>query len=147
MKANRTLCKDIYFNNARAILSAGPLPTFVLAGDNEFLDCPDLDAAWESYQQYFVVNPFENQWSVLPEGVPALNVTRWTQKETVPVEDDATRTAANPEMFSFVEDGIIFMSLTVMSDDSKNDFQSDAWHARLADSTYWVSQRVAAATR
>ena len=132
----KSLCEEESYSKVMSILSTGPLPTFVLAGDNDFLDCPDPDAGWEFYQQYFAVNPSENQWTVLPEGVPALNVTRWTQQDI----------RVNPEMFSFVEDGILFMSLTVVNDASKDEFQSDVWYERLADSTYWVSQRVAAAT-
>jgi hypothetical protein len=110
MKGKQTLCLESYYLTVRNILFQSPLPAFVLMGDNDYLDCPYPEQAWSYYLNAFV--DFEQEWStVLPTGVPLLNVTRWTDEVAVV----GNFTTARPEMFKFVEDGILFMSLTVMN--------------------------------
>lgn len=140
MKAQRTGCAQGYYQNVRNILSQGPLPTFVLCGDNDHVDCEAPDIAWEYYLDSFV--DFEQDWLYrLPDGVPPLGVTRWLLPENVPLEDNATRWTTRSEMFSFAEDGILFLSMTLMHvpDGLAPD---DLFQERLADSKAWVTQQV-----
>lgn len=132
MKGKRTGCGEAYFLLVRNILSKGPLPAFVLAGDNDYLDCPVLEVAWLYYLNSFV--NFEQDWTYkLPTGVPPLNVTRWTEGVAV-----GNWTTSRPEMFAFVEDGILFMSLTLMRmpEDASPD---DLFYERLDASKQWVT--------
>jgi hypothetical protein len=132
MKGQRTQCAEAYFLLVRNILSQGPLPAFVLAGDNDYLDCPDLDVAWSYYLNAFV--NFELDWSSkLPTGVPPLNVTRWTEGVA-----GANFTTSRPEYFTFMEDGILFMSLNLMRmpDGVSPD---DAFYERLNATKAWVT--------
>ena len=140
MRAERTLCQANFYANVKNILSQGPLPTFVLAGDNDYLDCPDPGDAWGIYLNQF--NEFDEEWSYrLPAGVPILGVDRWLLPENVPLEENATRWTTRPEMFSFVQEGVLFLSMTLMHvpDELPPD---ELFQERVADSKLWVTQQV-----
>jgi hypothetical protein len=132
MKGKQTLCLESNFLLVKNILFQSPLPAFVLMGDNDYLDCPDPEQAWNYYLNSFV--DFEQEWStVLPTGVPLLNVTRWTEQVAVA----GNVTTPRPEMFKFVEDGILFISLTVMN--MPDGASPDAlFYERLNHSKAWV---------
>ena len=42
------------------MLRKSPLPTFVLCGDNDYLDCKDSDKAWDRYLDTF--RDFDKEW-------------------------------------------------------------------------------------
>jgi hypothetical protein len=137
MKGLRTLCEESYYLLVKNILFQSPLPPFVLSGDNDYLDCPDPELGWSYYLNSFV--DFEQEWStVLPAGVPLLNVTRWTEEVAVVANVTTSNvTTSRPEMFKFVEDGILFMSLTVMN--MPEGVSPDAlFYERLNHSKTWV---------
>jgi len=140
MKAQRTGCEPGFYQNVKNILSQGPLPTFVCAGDNDYLDCPNPELAWEHYLDTF--SDFDEEWSYrLPAGVPVLGVHRWLLPENVPLEENVTRWTTRPEMFAFSEDGILFLSMTLMH--VSDELPPDAlFQERLADSKTWVTQQV-----
>jgi hypothetical protein len=127
-QAKRSKCAEAYFNIAQSSLLLGPLPTFVIAGDNDYYDCPNRTVAMEQFERFFV--PFEQQWNNrMPEGVPTLNVERWEQR---------------PQMFRFVHNGIIFMSVQLINGlpSDNTDGLLDEWNARMADNAAWVSDSV-----
>eukprot|EP00544_Gedaniella_sp_CCMP2646_P003648 CAMPEP_0202494024 /NCGR_PEP_ID=MMETSP1361-20130828/10418_1 /ASSEMBLY_ACC=CAM_ASM_000849 /TAXON_ID=210615 /ORGANISM="Staurosira complex sp., Strain CCMP2646" /LENGTH=447 /DNA_ID=CAMNT_0049124409 /DNA_START=122 /DNA_END=1465 /DNA_ORIENTATION=+ len=140
MRAERTGCQQGYYQSVKNILSLGPLPTFALAGDNDYLDCPNLDTAWEYYLDTF--SDFDQEWLYrLPSGVPPLEVGRWLLPENVPLEQNVTRWTTRSEMFSFTEEGILFLSMTLMH--VPDDLPPDTlFQERLADSKAWVTQQV-----
>lgn len=144
MKAHRTGCRHGNYLQIRNILSQAPLPTFVLAGDNDYLDCPKPSEAWTHYMNTF--SDFDEDWMFrLPAGVPTLAVDRWLQPENVPLQQNVTRWTTRPEMFSFSEDGILFLSMTLMH--VPDDLPPDAlFQERLADSKRWVAQEVTEAS-
>lgn len=140
MRAERTGCQQGYYQSVKNILSRGPLPTFVLAGDNDYLDCPNPDIAWGHYLDAFI--DFDEEWFYrLPAGVSPLGVDRWLLPENVPLEENVTRWTTRSEMFSFLEDGILFLSMTLMHvpDDLPPD---QLFQERLADSKTWVKQQI-----
>lgn len=140
MVAKRTACEPGFYLHVKNILSQGPLPTFVLAGDNDYLDCPKPEEAWDHYTSTFI--DFDEDWTYrLPAGVPVLGVDRWLLPENVPLEENITRWTTRPEMFSFAEDGILFLSMTLMH--VPDELPPDAlFQERLADSKTWVTQQV-----
>lgn len=140
MKAERTGCQQGFYDSVKNILSLGPLPTFALAGDNDYLDCPNPDLAWGYYLDAF--SDFDQEWLYrLPSGVPSLGVDRWLLPENVPLEPNVTRWTTRSEMFSFTEEGVLFLSMTLMH--VPDDLPPDTlFQERLADSKVWVTQQV-----
>lgn len=134
-KSNRTNCSLEHFYQVANILLQGPLPTFVLTGDNDYLDCPDPPTAFSNYKQTFV--GIEGNWT------NSLGAERWTTPELVPVETNVTRMVANPEMFSFVEDRILFLAFNILNMDlEQGEAPDDLFYQRLADSTHWVTTQL-----
>jgi hypothetical protein len=92
------------------------------------LDCPDPDLAWSHYQDHF--NHFEQEWQsrlALSQDQMTLSlVQRWND--------------SSPEMFSFVEDGILFLSVTLCHVDDNQD--DGAQKERLMASQEWVSMQL-----
>lgn len=74
-----------------------------------------------------------------------LGVERWLLPVNVPLEQNMTRWTTRPEMFAFAEDGILFLSMTLLHvpDDLPPDGQ---FQERLADSRAWVTQQVTEAS-
>jgi hypothetical protein len=130
MKAKVTECAVGSYMSMRNMLSLAPVPAFVLAGDNDMLDCPSAETAWGHYQDTFV--HFEQEWALQArqKGSPYLDVSK------------VERNAFSPEMFSFNEDHILFMSVNLMNMPSGED-TDDAFDTRLATSKAWVTQQLA----
>lgn len=134
-KASRTNCDLSHFYQVANVLATGPLPTFVHVGDNDYLDCPDPTTALADYRNTFV--GFEGNWT------HSLNVERWTTPELVPMENDVTRQVANPEMFAFLEDGILFLGYTILNMNlDQGEQPDDLFYQRLADSKAWVAMQL-----
>ena len=101
-----TGCKESHFNDVSDILWNAPLPTFVLAGDNDFLECPDKEDAWENFLNTFLY--YEEEWN---EYRKLNNVLRWDYNADLGGYGQVSR----PDMFSFYQDGIVFMSLALLN--------------------------------
>lgn len=72
------------------IRSESPLPQFIFAGDNDYLDCPDKEQAWDRYLDTF--KDFDKEWKDdLPSGARKLDVDRWDERRDVDGADDAKR--------------------------------------------------------
>lgn len=114
-KVSETKCNKSHLQDVRMIFRENsPLPTFVLAGDNDYLDCPNKEDAWNNYVNEFV--GFEKEWDGCPE------VSR------------------HREMFAFEEDHILFLSMTLMNMSSGK--PDDLFRKRLADSKAWVKKQL-----
>lgn len=90
-------------------------------------------SAWGNYTSHFAEPGFEQAWFLkYRESVPG----NWVSVSNV------ERSDANPELFAFVEDGILFMSLNVMRMPDNED-EDEAFYERLATSKAWVEQQLA----
>lgn len=72
-----------------------------------------------------------------PSGVSKLDVDRWDEKKDV----DNVGNVKRPEMFAFEEDGILFLSLTIMKMNNKKT-PADLFYERLAVSKAWVKRQL-----
>ena len=80
-KPDRTFCVEAAYAEAAQYLQSGPLPTYVIAGDNDWADCPDPYQALGYYHKYF--DYFERNWpntttTTVPRMIP--NTIPHTQK-------------------------------------------------------------------
>ena len=124
--ASRSGCNDAAYTNVFTRLQQGPLPTFVLAGDNDFYDCTNPEEAWQRYTRSFV--GYEDQWANrLPPGVPRLGVTRWSQHQ---------------EMFAFEHNGILFLSVNLVNGKPTEAAALEKWNARMSANIEWVETNV-----
>ena len=124
----QTECPSESYKSVRNTLSLAPVPTFVLAGDNDSLDCPNLETAWGHYQDNFINFELE-WWGKRQEGganfLAVEKVERWE---------------AHPEMFSFIEDRILFLSVNLLHG-SGGDGDS-GFYTGFSDSKAWVTQQM-----
>jgi hypothetical protein len=123
-KPARTQCRESVYQTVAYYLLGGPLPTFILPGDNDWNDCPDPEEAIGFFRYYF--KDFEDQWKTLPDGVPRMNVTHHPYY---------------PEMFRFEYNQILFLSVDLT--DSKPDSSAgqalwDEWNNITAANINWV---------
>lgn len=123
----RTGCASESYTSVRNMLSLAPVPTFILAGDNDSLDCPDPETAWGHYQANFI--NFELEWlGKRQEGgahfLAVEKVERWD---------------AHPEMFSFIEDRILFLSVNLLHGSGGD---TSGYYAGFSNSKAWVTQQV-----
>ena len=114
-KPARTLCSEYNYQTVSQYLLAGPLPTFVLPGDNDWADCPDQLQALGFYHKYF--DYFERHWTTT--AVPRMSVEYNT---------------TYPEMWRFTYDNILFISVQLIDSESK---LAD-WDARMQANINWI---------
>lgn len=125
----KTSCEESAYTDFRTMFLKSPLPVLVLAGDNDYLDCPQPQVAWDTFVNTF--STFESQWSDrLPPDIEEIPVKRWWDQR--------------PEMFSFVNDGILFLSTNLLNAEDEQ-VNTDEWNSRMADSAAWTLQEVEAA--
>jgi hypothetical protein len=115
-KPPRSLCAETGYFATSQYLKAGPLKTFVLAGDNDWADCPNITQGLEFYHKYF--DFFENHWL--------------TNATTFPMQVEHNTTF--PEMWKFNYNGILFISIQLI--DSKN-LMTD-WEPRMNANIQWI---------
>jgi hypothetical protein len=132
-KVDRTNCGLDTIDEVSSTLLAGPLPTFVMPGDNDSKDCPDPDAAWERWLSHFI--PFEQNWAnrTLP-GVPSitsLNVTR--------------NYPDYPQMFTFVHLDVLFLSVHLLQHPPTDEALLEIWDARQVANYEWAMTNIDAA--
>ena len=132
-KVDRTHCGIDTIDIVSATLLAGPLPTFVLAGDNDAKDCPDPSAAWDRFLNYFV--PFEQNWDDrLLVGVPSVN------------ELNVQRNYPDySEMFTFIHLNVLFLSVDLWQHAPTNSVLREEWDARMTANLEWATANIDAA--
>ena len=130
----RSECSESAFASVYSYLSLGPVPTFVLAGDNDWYDCPVPSQAWERYMRYF--GRFEHLWTLrLPLDTPRLaNVTKFSKR---------------PEMFAFEHGNVLFLSVTLINgfpdgtattdtNDHTTATAEQQWNERMVANMEWI---------
>lgn len=145
-KPYRTNCSPTHFASiANLFREESPLPSYVLAGDNDYLDCKDPNVAWEQYLENFVGLEQDFKDSI-PAGVPHPDAKRWEDRRWIEGGYDAKR----KEMFSFVQSDVLFLSVTLLNmgmkvenDPTKGRAKPDnLFYERLAVSKAWLKKNL-----
>lgn len=118
-KPSRTNCRESAYSKARNYLQSGPVPTFVLAGDNDYVDCPNPETAYGLYSKYF--NFFENFWN------HDLGVIRMEKR---------------PEMFAIRKYGVLYIGVHLIDAKPDGGAALEEWNARMQANIDWFSQNV-----
>jgi hypothetical protein len=117
-KVQRTNCAEAHYAHIANVLKGGPLPTFVILGDNDWFDCPDRKTSFSLFRQY--LTHLDQDWH-----------------HTFPV----VRDDHNPELLALEHDGILFLSIhlinTRISDEPEMDFQ-----IRMRNNQIWVRRQL-----
>lgn len=122
-KPPRTLCAYRRYYDIAQLLQLGPLPTFCLPGDNDWVDCEKPEESLGYFRDFF--GTFETQWQELPPGVEHMNVQYH---------------AEFPEIFQFSHAGILFLSVHLI--DTRKKETEENWDYRMQVNIDWVAQHV-----
>ena len=132
-KVNATRCGIDTIDIVSETLLAGPLPTLVLAGDNDVKDCPDPSAAWDRFHEHFV--PFEQNWvDRTLDGVPS--ITELNVQRNFPDYS---------EMFAFNHLNVLFLSVDLWQHAPTDSLLLEEWDARMAANLEWATANIDAA--
>jgi hypothetical protein len=111
-------CDDADYAAAAAILGGLAVPTFVVPGDNEWVDCDDTVQGFARWNSHFL--GFEGNFCGSPR-----------------VESQAIR----PENFAFVQNGVLFVGIHHVGGANQDPVEQAA---RLQDDAAWVDQQLQA---
>jgi len=125
--ASRSNCSETAFSNVFTLLVDGPLPTFVLAGDNDWYDCDAPDAAWALFRRYFI--GYEDLWQTrLRPSIPRLrNVTRWSRHE---------------EMFVFDHNEVLFLGVNLVNWNSDHPVSVEEHNVLMEANIEWATMNI-----
>jgi hypothetical protein len=117
-KVQRTDCAEAHYKHIADVLKDGPLPTFVIPGDNDWFDCHDRKTSFSLFRQY--LTHLDQDWH-----------------HTFPI----VRDVHNPELLALEHDGILFLSIhlinTRINDEPEINFQ-----IRMTNNQVWVRQQL-----
>mmetsp|Transcript_16655 Transcript_16655/g.23465 ORF Transcript_16655/g.23465 Transcript_16655/m.23465 type:complete len:522 (+) Transcript_16655:306-1871(+) len=119
---DRSFCAESFYQTFWNYLLNGPLPTFVLAGDNDWFDCPSQQQGINRFLQYFTGTSvdqggFESEWVI-----------------ENPLPFEVTRDYANnrPELFYFEYQNVLFFSINILQ----------AAHSRMNRNVDWITEHM-----
>jgi hypothetical protein len=113
-------CQESRYRTVSDILKTSAIPVFVLPGDNEWVGCSDPSQGWAWWEEYFL-------------GIEENFCGIW------PVDAQS----AQPENFSFVRDGVLFIGLNYVSGSPSGVTQSAADWVDSQFAAYGSSVRAA----
>jgi len=110
--------KDIFVDHSH-------VPTFVLPGDNDWIDCPNSTIAWDRWADNFI--PFEQH-------------SAWDDVNFVP--QLVRRQAIRPENFAFHFRSVLFMGLNLIAG-TRGVTESEAvWDERIGHCQDWAATNI-----
>uniref|UniRef100_A0A7S2U6K6 Calcineurin-like phosphoesterase domain-containing protein n=1 Tax=Attheya septentrionalis TaxID=420275 RepID=A0A7S2U6K6_9STRA len=116
-----SMCRESFYKQAYDIfLQQSPLPTMMLAGDNDWNACPKAKDGWRKYASYFI--GLEKSWAAHK----TLGVKRWND--------------VRPENFVFSISGVLIVSVNLVGTPI---LDRNEWDQRNADNVFWVKKGVA----
>jgi Calcineurin-like phosphoesterase len=110
------VCQLSKFQAVAAMLKKSPVPVFIIKGDNEYNDCPNLSDAVEFWKSTF--GSFE---------------TNWAPKFTV------KRQSGRPENFSFQYKGVLYIGLNLVGGSVQSETE---WSERLSSEFAWTRKKI-----
>ena len=123
----RQECRPVEYQYASRLLQFSAAPVFVVLGDNDWMDCPNPDEAFEYWNEEFQ-HFASTHWT--------LNGTKFQNFQRMP---------QRPETFSFVHAETLFLGLTIP--DGKNSMNNNnvarrEWNARLEEQVEWTMELI-----
>eukprot|EP00980_Cylindrotheca_fusiformis_P007618 scaffold1599_cov115-Cylindrotheca_fusiformis.AAC.3 len=109
-------CKMSEFKMVAEILKQSPVPVFIVPGDNEYNDCPNLDESWGDWLSEFA--DFEKHWD------SSLKVNR---------------APGRPESFYFVHKRMLYIGLNIVGGE-RTDYAE--WESRLSEQWTWTKSLI-----
>lgn len=117
-KVQRTNCAESHYQHMASVLKAGPLPTLVIPGDNDWFDCSDRKASLSYFQSHLTM--MDQDWH----------------------HDLAiVRHAEHPELLAMEHDGILFLSIHLINARIMDESQK-VWKDRMMRNQEWVKQQL-----
>jgi hypothetical protein len=116
-KPQRTMCVESRYAMVSAMMKKAPLPTLVLAGDNDWIDCPMPLVALSNYHKYF--DFFHLNWNATTVATNVTNLSIVAPEPTeAPQNYQDMNTKLNfehhpkyPEMWRIYLNGILLLSV------------------------------------
>jgi hypothetical protein len=148
-KPSRTGCAKSRYAMISNLLKMSPLPTLVIAGDNDWIDCPDPKLALEYYHSH--LDYFHLQWNGTTTAKVITNLSSEVKMSFLENrinkndEDDRTTTMLHvehhgkyPEMWRIYLNHVLFISVQNVNYKGRID---DAYNRTLA-SIHWVRSTI-----
>ena len=114
-KVQRTNCSESHYQHVADVLRAGPLPTLVIPGDNDWFDCPDREASFSHFSTH--LTGLDRDWN-----------------HQLPL----VRHAKHPELFAMEQNGILFLSIHLINAPIKDE-SPNLWADRMQRNQDWVT--------
>jgi hypothetical protein len=111
-----TLCQSSRYTDVAEMLQNSPMPMFVLPGEEDWSNCPDPNAAWDSWYEAFAY--FDSNFD------KPFQVQRRVDRE---------------ENFAFVNEGVLFIGVHVVNGRIVDEIDQEARNAANFD---WIFKRV-----
>jgi len=108
-------CNETRYIVVADILKSVAVPAFIIPGDNEWTDCPDPAQAWSYWEAHLL-------------GIEAYSCGT----------ENVERQAVRPENFAFVEKGVLFMGINLVSSRTPS---SSEWDQIMQADADWVVQK------
>lgn len=105
-------CKRSDYTDAAALLSLSSIPVFIVPGDNEWQDCPNMKRGIQFWYETF--SQFEDHW---------------------PHDFQVRRLDGYPESFEFLWKGTLYIGLNIVGGQVHN---ASEWAVRLGTQADWV---------
>eukprot|EP00978_Attheya_sp_CCMP212_P022367 scaffold66660_cov58-Attheya_sp.AAC.3 len=113
-------CEQSFYARVQKIfVDESPLPTMVLAGDNDWNNCPSPPVAWYNYASHFI--GLEQLWTSGEE----ISIERWNEQR--------------PENFVSFVNGVVVLSVNLVGLPLLSPTE---WDKRTADNVLWVRNNV-----
>ena len=116
IKTGASPCVEPTYASVAATLAELEVRTYVVVGDNEWNDCEDPDEAWGFWQTHF--EGFHTQW---------------------PGEPEVASQESRPENLAWIEEGVLFMAITLPGGATHDQGE---WDAFLAEGASWVETQL-----
>ncbi|CAJ1963253.1 unnamed protein product [Cylindrotheca closterium] len=114
---SKTDCLLSEFDDVGDILKNSKVPVFIVPGDNEYNDCPNLSESWGDWKGVF--GAFENNWSS-----SAIQPTRDPER---------------PENFFFIHKRVLYIGLNIVGGEPHS---YSEWEGRLSYQFTWTKNLI-----
>lgn len=110
-------CERYQFEEVSDIMRLSHAPVFMIIGDNDWTDCPNMEEGLALWEEYFV--GFEGRY--------------WNHTFDIQRHPDW------PQNFAFEHKGTLFIGLLIVGGKRRD---ADEWHTRLSSQSAWMKELI-----